>query len=88
MQRLEEKLETIAKELNGKRVEVIFENYIIGKIVFENLDIKYNRKLGYLELIDKDNKLELNVADINCLNKEKEIEIDFDNSQRIRLLKK
>jgi len=88
MQRLEEKLESIVKELNGANVKVLFENYIIGEIIFENIDIKYDRNIGYIKLVSNEKRLELNVSDINYLDNDKEIEIGFDNSQKLKILKK
>lgn len=93
MNELEKKIIEFEKVFLGKDIEICFDNFLIGKINFYNTDIQYDKESGYLKLLsqkdNENNSFEFNSLDINNINYNSEkFEINLDNSQIIKIVKK
>ena len=89
MNNFENKIEDMIKIFNHENVEVKFDNFLKGKISFNNMYIKYDETRGFLRLGGEENHLEFNILDVNYFDyKENKVEINLDNSLKINIIKK
>ena len=76
----EKELTEILKEFQNKStIEIEFENDLYGSIIFENVTIKYDEKVGFINIEGQNAKLKINTAlvymyekDNNCIKIELE----------------
>ena len=89
MNELEKRIENFTKEFNDRNIEVRFDDFLKGIVNFDNVHIEYDKSNGFLKLIGERDNLEFNTLDINYIdyNTEK-LEINLDNSQNLKILKK
>ena len=58
----EKDLNKVFKDFKNKDIIIEFENGIFGKIKFEKADIIYDEEIGFINIINKKNKLRINTT--------------------------
>lgn len=91
MKILEKDLKEKVNRFKNKDVIIQFDELFEATLNFYNIDINYNMKNGFLNILDKinNNKITINITSVRTMNYENEIlSIELDNYINFKIIKK